>query len=220
MTKRHEVIVLEGQNRVGGRVLTVRDGFEAGGHTEMGATRIFSTHTATLRYVDLFNLGPLVPYDSGNSAFYIGGSRFAPPPAGQPWPIAEMSEAERANPYAFLGTYLGPGFEMLGDIDAAGWPNDQPTALELDELTVEQYLLKQGASQGWIEWFCALEAMSSGSTLLPALPPSDSWPALAARCRPVSLAATTGFPRRSPRRLATGSSSSARSCALSRARVT
>jgi monoamine oxidase len=157
MNQRYEVILLEGQDRVGGRVLTVRDGFDAGGHAEMGATRIFSAHAATLKYVDLFELGPLVPYDTGTSAFLMRGSRFAPPPAGQPWPIAEMSEAEKANPYAFLATYLGPGFEMLGDINAPGWPNDQPSALELDKLTVEQFLLRQGASQGWIEWFCALE---------------------------------------------------------------
>jgi monoamine oxidase len=157
MTERHEVILLEGQDRVGGRVLTVRDGFEAGGHAEMGATRIFGTHAATLRYVELFGLGPLVPYDSGNGAFYLRGARFAPPPVGRPWPIAGMSEAEKDDPYAFLGTYLGPGFEMLGDVDAAGWPSGQPSALELDKVTVEEFLRGQGASRGWIDWFCALE---------------------------------------------------------------
>lgn len=153
----YEVIVLEGQNRVGGRVLTVRDGFEGRGHVEMGATRIFSTHTATLRYVDLFGLGPLVPYDTGNRAFYMRGRRFTPPPAGQPWPVADMSDAERANPFAFLATYLGAGFEMLGDPSAAGWPNSQPGALELDKVTVEQFLLSRGASRGWIDWFYTLE---------------------------------------------------------------
>src|SRR5262245_15024491 len=62
MHQGYEVIVLEGQDRVGGRVLTVRDGFRAASHVEMGAMRIFSTHTATLKYVDLFKLGPLAPY--------------------------------------------------------------------------------------------------------------------------------------------------------------
>jgi len=153
----YEVTVIEGQDRVGGRVLTVRDGFEAGGHAEMGATRIFSTHAAILKYVDLFGLGPLAPYDLGDRAFYMRGRRFMPPPAGQPWPIADMSEAERANPFAFLQTYLGAGFEMLGDPTGAGWPNSQPGALDLDKVTIEQYLLGRGASQGWVDWFCALE---------------------------------------------------------------
>ena len=157
MSEGYEVIVLEGQDRVGGRVLTVRDGFEAGGHAEMGATRIFSTHTATLKYVDLFRLGPLVPYGSGDSAFYMRGRRFMPLPASQPWPIADMSEAEKANPFAFLETYLAPGFEMLGDPAAPGWPSSQPGALALDKVTIGQYLMSRGASQGWIDWFCALE---------------------------------------------------------------
>jgi len=108
MNQRYEVIVLEGQDRVGGRVLTVRNGFKGSGHAEMGATRIFSTHTATIKYVELFGLGPLVPYDSGSRAFYIRERRFMPPPAGQPWPIADMSDAEKANPFAFLGPIWAP----------------------------------------------------------------------------------------------------------------
>jgi monoamine oxidase len=152
----YDVVVLEGQDRVGGRVLTVRDGFEAGGHAEMGATRIFNTHTATLRYVEIFRL-PLTAYESGDRAFYLRGQRLVPPPAGQSWPIADMSDAERADPFAFLGTYLGAGFEVLGDPDVPGWPISKPGARELDRLTVEQFLQGQGASQGWIDWFCALE---------------------------------------------------------------
>jgi monoamine oxidase len=123
----------------------------------LGATRIFSTHTATLRYVELFELGPLVPYDTGERAFYIRGQRFTPPPAGQPWPIADMSDEEKANPFAFLETYLGAGFEMLGDPNTAGWPNSAPGALDVDKLTVEQFLRSRGASRGWMDWFCALE---------------------------------------------------------------
>jgi monoamine oxidase len=157
MNQRYEVIVLEGQDRVGGRVLTVRDGLKGNGHVEMGATRIFSTHSATLKYVEHFKLGPLVPYDSGKPAFYMRGRRFVQPPADQPWPIADMSDAEKANPFAFLGPYLGAGFKALGNLESSAWPDDQPTALHLDEITLEQYLLNQGASRGWIDWFCALE---------------------------------------------------------------
>jgi monoamine oxidase len=151
MNQGYGVIVLEGQDRVGGRVLTVRAPFQAAGHVEMGATRIFSTHTATLKYVEHFDLGPLLPYDSGNRAFYMRDRRFMPPPAGQPWPIADMSEAERANPFAFLVPYVISGFKKLA------WPNDQASALDLDKVTFEQYLLSEGASRGWIDWFRALE---------------------------------------------------------------
>lgn len=157
MNQRYQVVVLEGQTRVGGRVLTVRSGLQAGGHVEMGAMRIFSTHAATLKYVELFGLGPLVPYGSGKRAFYMRGRRFVQPPADQPWPIADMSDAEKANPFAFLAPYLGSGYEALGNLESADWPDDQPSALDLDKVTVEQHLLNQGASRGWIDWFCALE---------------------------------------------------------------
>jgi monoamine oxidase len=157
MNEGYDVIVLEGQDRVGGRVLTVRDGFQAGGHVEMGATRIFGTHAAVLRYIDLFGLGPLVPYDTGERAFFMRGQRFMSPPTGQPWPIADMSEAEKADPFSFFGPYLGSGFEKVGDVEAAGWPDDQPAALDLDRVTVAQYLLSQRASRGWIDWLCAQE---------------------------------------------------------------
>lgn len=152
-----DVVVLEGQDRVGGRVLTVRDAFVRGGHAEMGATRIFSTHRATLKYVEHFGLGPLVPYEPGARAFSLRGRRFVPPPEGQAWPVAGMSEAERSNPFAFLGPYIGAGFQMLGDPTDPDWPYGQPSALELDKLTVEEFLLSRGASPAWIDWFCALE---------------------------------------------------------------
>jgi monoamine oxidase len=71
----YDVIVLEAQERPGGRVQTVRDGLRRGGHAELGAVRIFETHEYTLRYVNEFGL-ELVPYDSGTRAFYMQGKRF------------------------------------------------------------------------------------------------------------------------------------------------
>lgn len=156
MNKGYDVIVLEGQNRVGGRVLTVRDGFAAGGHVEMGAVRIFSTHAATLKYVQQFGL-PLAPYDDGNRVFFMRGKRFASPLPGQAWPIADMSDAEGADPFSFFGPYLGSAFGKLGNLDDAGWPNSEASALELDKVTFERYMLDQGASPGWVDWFRARE---------------------------------------------------------------
>ena len=47
----YDVTVLEAQDRPGGRVQTVRDGFQRGGHAELGAIRIFESHEYTLKYV-------------------------------------------------------------------------------------------------------------------------------------------------------------------------
>jgi monoamine oxidase len=153
----YDVIVLEAQDRPGGRVHTVRDGFRRGGFAEMGALRIFETHEYTNKYVRAFGL-QLVPYrDSGSRAFYLEGRRLLEPAAGQPWPLSGMTAEERADPLAFFPKYLESGFGKLGDLFDPDWPAAFPTALELDRVTVGQYMQDQGASDSWLNWFCARE---------------------------------------------------------------
>src|SRR6476620_8601141 len=55
----HDVIVLEAQNRVGGRVMTCRD-FAPGLYAEFGAMRIPRSHDLTLKYCAQFGL-PMRP---------------------------------------------------------------------------------------------------------------------------------------------------------------
>src|SRR5947207_4781883 len=71
----HEVIVLEAQNRVGGRILTCRD-FAPGLYAELGAMRIPRSHDLTLKYCAKFNL-PMRPFMMGNlkGLVHIGGQR-------------------------------------------------------------------------------------------------------------------------------------------------
>jgi len=52
----HEVIILEARDRVGGRVLTVRDPFSDGLFAEAGAARIPHDHDLTLGYAEYFGL--------------------------------------------------------------------------------------------------------------------------------------------------------------------
>ncbi|NEA34922.1 NAD(P)/FAD-dependent oxidoreductase [Streptomyces sp. SID13031] len=150
----YDVTVLEGQDRPGGRVLTVREPFRKGGHAEMGATRIFETHEYTQRYVRHFGL-ELRPYDEGQRAFFLEGKRFLAPTGGKPWPVAGMTPAERADPFAFFPQYVESGFEKLGDVHAANWPGGFPATAELDGLTFAGYMRRQGASQAWVDWFLA-----------------------------------------------------------------
>ena len=54
----HDVLLLEAQNRVGGRIYTVREGLDDDLFAEMGAMRIPKKHVLTMAYVDeQFNLG-------------------------------------------------------------------------------------------------------------------------------------------------------------------
>jgi monoamine oxidase len=152
----YEVIVLEAQDRPGGRVQTVRDGFRDGGHAELGAIRIFDSHEYTLRYVNEFGL-ELTPYDTGARAFHMQGRRFLPPPAGRPWPLDGFAAGEQPDPAVRFGDYLGSGFARLGDIFDPGWPGAFPSALELDATTMAGYMATQGASATWRDWFFAQE---------------------------------------------------------------
>lgn len=152
----YDVKLLEAQERPGGRVLTVREGFARGGHAEMGAVRIYDTHEWTHRYVQHFGL-ELAPFDSGQRAYFLEGKRFLAPTPGQPWPIAGMTPAERADPFSFFGQYILSGFEGLGDVHSPLWPAGFPSTAELDRLTFTEYMRSQGASKGWISWFFAQE---------------------------------------------------------------
>src|SRR6187200_2911788 len=71
----HEVIVLEAQNRVGGRVLTCRE-FAPGLYAEFGAMRIPRSHDLTLNYCAKFSLA-MKPFVMGNAKglVHIGGLR-------------------------------------------------------------------------------------------------------------------------------------------------
>jgi monoamine oxidase len=156
MRRGYDVIVLEAQERPGGRVQTVRDGFRRGGHAELGAIRILDSHEYTLKYVKEFGL-ELTPFDTGTRAFHMQGKRFLPPPAGQPWPLDGFAAGEQPDPAARFGDYLSSGFAKLGDVFDPGWPSAFPTALELDASTIDGHLRSQGASATWRDWFYAHE---------------------------------------------------------------
>jgi monoamine oxidase len=152
----YDVTVLEAQDRPGGRVQTVRDGFRGGGHAELGAIRIFQSHEYVRKYVDEFGL-ELMPYDTGTRAFHMQGKRFLPPTGGNPWPLDGFATGEQPDPAARLGDYFVSGFAKLGDVFDPGWPGAFPTALELDRTTMDGYMASQGASATWRDWFYAQE---------------------------------------------------------------
>jgi monoamine oxidase len=156
MVRGYDVTVLEARDRPGGRVHTARTGLLQGGHAELGAVRIFASHAFVHRYLGEFGLS-LTPYDTGVTAYLVGGKRFVPPPAGTPWPSAGLAAAELPDPRASLGRYFGPAVSKVDDPTAAGWPGGVASARELDGLSLTAYLRSAGASDAWIAWFLAEE---------------------------------------------------------------
>src|SRR5215217_525178 len=78
----HDPLVLEAQNRVGGRVYTLRN-FAPGLYAEAGAMRIPRVHDLTLGYIDHFGLA-LRRFVMGNprGLVYVGGKRVTAEQAG------------------------------------------------------------------------------------------------------------------------------------------
>lgn len=90
----HDPLILEAQNRVGGRVYTLRS-FAPGLYAEAGAMRIPRVHDLTLKYVNLFGLS-LRPFMMGNpkGLVHVGGRRMTAEeahqrPADLPFDVAE-----------------------------------------------------------------------------------------------------------------------------------
>jgi monoamine oxidase len=72
----HEVTILEAQERVGGRILTVREPFSDGLYAEAGAMRLPAAHKLTQTYVGKFGLQTIeFTRGRGNAFFYVNGLR-------------------------------------------------------------------------------------------------------------------------------------------------
>ncbi|XKF67563.1 flavin monoamine oxidase family protein [Virgibacillus necropolis] len=52
----HHVTILEGNNRIGGRVYTVREAFTPGNYLDMGALRFPDSHELVMAYIQKYNL--------------------------------------------------------------------------------------------------------------------------------------------------------------------
>ncbi len=66
----HDPIILEAQQRVGGRIQTYREPFSDGLYAEAGAMRLPKSHTLTMAYVEKFKL-KTQPFTMGNPNAYV-----------------------------------------------------------------------------------------------------------------------------------------------------
>jgi len=70
----HNPVILEAQQRVGGRVYTLREPFTEGLYAEVGAMRFPRAHTLTMEYISKFGLKTSdFTMDNPNGYYYIGG---------------------------------------------------------------------------------------------------------------------------------------------------
>jgi monoamine oxidase len=172
----HRVTVLEGRDRPGGRVLTLRDGFDGGLHVEAGATFVREDHFHTVHYARELGVA-LVP--AGGGARGVGArcfvrGRSVRMRAGRAvrWPV-QLSPTEAGLPSGvLLARYLDPVLDEIGDPSHPAWPG--AAALRYDGVSLAGLLRARGASPGAVEvmrlgyldeWGDGVESVSALSLL-------------------------------------------------------
>jgi monoamine oxidase len=149
----HDPVILEAQNRVGGRVYTLRK-FAPGLYAEAGAMRIPRVHDLTLGYCEEFGL-ELRPFMMGNpkGLVYIGGKRMTAEQAGlEPGALPfELAENERGRSYDSLWEEATRDLrEMLVRDGDAAW---EEIVRQYDQYSLREFLQLKGFSEGAIEMY-------------------------------------------------------------------
>ncbi len=165
----HDVVVLEAQQRVGGRVYTVRDPFTHGLYGEFGAMRIPRTHTLTMAYIDKFKI-KTAPFTMGNSKayYFLNGRKFRKAEAdANPDALGfETAPHEKGKTVDQLwAATLMPIVKKLEQEGQSAW---QEIVQQNDQYSVREFLEAHNWSEGAIEMFGLLmdyEALMNSSFL-------------------------------------------------------
>ena len=159
----HDPLILEAQNRVGGRVYTIRGRFAPGLYAEAGAMRIPRVHDLTLGYVAHFGL-ELRPFVMGNpkGLVYVGGKRMTAEQAGlTPEELGfEVAEHERGRSYSALWEDATRDLRAWIEADeVVGWDRIYK---EYDGYTIREFLELKGFSEGAIEMYGVMNFVETG----------------------------------------------------------
>lgn len=152
MKKGHDVTVIEGQNKVGGRVSTHREGFEDGQYAEEGAVRIPDVHEHTVGYCNELEL-TLSEFTSGDPLYHIDGTSFKHVD-GMPWPVAGLVGDEKDKGLGKYDDYVKPFFEEFGNWRNGDYPK-MDALTKYDGMTWAQFLKSKGASDPWLKLYGA-----------------------------------------------------------------
>ena len=150
----HDVKVIEYQNRVGGRLLSLP--LKGGQVTEAGGGHFRSNMPYTLSYIRYFKL-PVLSLNDGLPIYMFDGQKgLAADPASWPWTLypeeRSVSVSSTLNQYLFR---VGLDTETVLD---AKWPDPEMLA-KLDNITLFDLLKSVGASDA----FCKLLGAHGGT---------------------------------------------------------
>jgi monoamine oxidase len=165
----HTPVVLEAQNRVGGRVCTLREPFADGLYAEAGAMRLPLAHTLTMAYVEHFGLRTM-PFTMGNPQcyYYLHGRRCRIAEASADPEVLGFERHPHERGQTFGQQWeaaLAPLLSRLREGGDAAW---ESLVAEYDQYSTREFLEKCGWSEGAIEMFGLLadqEALMNSSFL-------------------------------------------------------
>jgi monoamine oxidase len=159
--KGHRPIVLEAQNRVGGRIYTLR-AFAPGLYAEAGGMRIPRAHDLTLRYCELFDL-PMRPFVMGNpkGLVHVGGVRMTmeeaqKDPTRLPF---DLGEHERGRTADELWEDAIRDLRRMVEEEGEGAWNE--IVRQWDQFSLYEFLKEKGWSAGAIEYYAVINFVES-----------------------------------------------------------
>jgi len=158
----HTVVILEAQQRAGGRVYTLRDPFTDGLYAEVGAMRIPRAHTLTMEYISKFGLQTNdFTMDNPKGYYYMGGkkvraSEAAADPALLGFDVSEKEKGQTASQMYMKA--IQPLIDILEKNGDAAW--DEIIA-KYDQYSTREFLEVNGWSEGMIEMFGLLANQES-----------------------------------------------------------
>jgi monoamine oxidase len=157
----HDVLVLEAQNRVGGRIYTLRT-FAPGLYAEAGGMRIPRAHDLTLKYCDLFGL-TMRPFVMGNpkALVHIGGMRMTKEEADRepgrlPFTVDEGERGRNAD--ELWESTIGDLRRMVDNDGDAAWEH---ITREYDQYSLYEFLRFKGWSRGAIEYYTVINFLEA-----------------------------------------------------------
>lgn len=141
----HQVTVLEASSRPGGRVRTVRDPWAGDLHSEVGAVAFSGSYSQANRYIDALGLERRdFLFPSMPQLYHLRGRRFADAGNGTTdWPYELTQEERTLGPGGMLSKYIIDPMPKWQDPRA--WQQRQAT--RLDEVSLEGFMRRQGASE-------------------------------------------------------------------------
>jgi monoamine oxidase len=150
----HNPVILEGQQRVGGRVYTLRQPFTEGLYADVGAMRIPRAHLLTLEYIAKFGLKTNdFTMDNPNAYYYIGGQkiRIAEGNANPSLLGFDVSDEERGHTAGMLWMKtIRPLLDILEKGGEAAWDE---IVSRYDQYSTREFLEANGWSEGAIEMY-------------------------------------------------------------------